>query len=695
MISDLQILDTGSDHVHAQGEIKGLPKREQRYVLNNLEVFRAIDRATSIVAECKRQARICRSADLEGGWSWKRIHARYTAWRDAGRDWRTIVRQWNPGRTQQSLPTETLAWWRSEWARARGRQDTARATYSRLTQHWLSGEEVPGLGNIFSWWGENFPEQTMPHVSRIPRPELLPRGWSQTSFYAAVQPRCKAVARLVQHGSFAAHTHWAAQVLRDRSQLRPFECILFDDVRFDKQVLAQAENGEWQSVYPVGIVAIDLATGCDLGITLMPRLQREDGGHHGITRDGLRLLLHQIFATFGLPPYPVELVVEKAAAAIAKPDQTFLTETFGDRIRIRETEMQDFARIKGGLKERHGTPWSKAWIEAYFRPLQTAIAYLAGSTGTRYDDNPGDLPALVKDSLDLASRARASNIEVSALRGRLLTFDEFHSAVLEAMQILRWRTNHNLQGFDEIFEARLEDGSYLAIQDAAEIPSTALSITSRSEAPVERMRRLVTDTKFSPVPPATLYQLLNDKLAVRIVQGKITVRNKRLQRKAGSITDPLIYWSGDSDLLINERLWSVPLDGYFSADLEVLHLVRDGAYLGSVSRWHRADITDKEALADAAAEVGKARGTIVSDLRRDYLAPQQAEQESDRRHNAAIFAAADPASQMEQAETRHRVTKKRQREILRTDFDSADLLGSDAKGETPEQPNDFNPADLL
>lgn len=688
MIADIQTIESP---IEFHGQIKSLPEREQRYVLNNLEVFRAIDRATSIVAECKRQAQICQGSGLEGGWSWKRIHARYTTWRDSGRDWRTIVRQWNPGRNQQSLPPETIEWWRSEWARARGRQDTARATYTRLTQHWLSGEEVPGLGNIFSWWGETHPDQTMPHVSRIPRPELLPRGWSQTSFYAAVQPRCKAVARLLQHGSFAAHTHWPAQVLRDRSKLRPFECILFDDVRFDKQVLAQAENGEWQSVYPVGIVAIDLATGVDLGITLMPRLQRDDGGHHGITRDGLRLLLHQILSTFGLPTYPVELVVEKAAAAISKPDQAFLTETFGERIQIRETEMQDFARIKNGLKERHGTPWSKAWIEAYFRPLQTAIAHLLGSTGTRYDDNPGDLPALVKESIDLASRARASNIEVTALRGRLLTFDEFHSAIQEAMQILRWRTNHNLQGFDEIFEARLEDGSYQIIQDTADIPSTALSITSRTEAPVERMRRLVSGIQFSPVPPATLYQLLNEKLPVRIIQGKITVRNKRLQRKAGSITDPLIYWSGDSDLLIDERLWSVPLDGYFSADLEILHLVRDGAYLGSVSRWHRTDITDKDALADAAAEVGKARGTIVADMRRDYLAPQEAEQKSDRLHNRAILTAAE---KMSEAETKHRVTKKKQRDIRQADFDTSALL-SEETTETPDQGTDFNPADLL
>lgn len=608
---------------------------ERDWLAMNLAIFGEIDRAPKVTEACRRAGRQCEH--LGRGWDWRSIYRRYKSWLTSGRDPLSIRRRYRS--PVKSLPDETIAWWRSEWARSRGRKDCLKATYHRLTRHWLRGGEVPGLGTIYTWWAEKHP--TLRFVpSQIPRPRYMPQGWSYDTFVRHVKPRSHAGQHLIAFGHFAAHSHWSAQVMRDTSALRPLEYILFDDVRFDKKVLAQAPDGSWQSVYPVGIVGYCLATRCDLEIALMPRLQREDGSHHGITRDGLRLCLHTILSTYGLPPYPMTLVVEKAAAALSAADQNYITNTFGDRIRIIETSMEEYAELRGGMKERHGTPWSKAWIESYFRPLQTALAHLPGATGNRYDNNPGTLEASERAALDLVAKATARGIPVSSLRTPLKTFDQFHAAVREAMEMLRWRTDHQIRSFDEVFEAELPDGSYIPIEDPDALPANATIQRPRKEAPVERMQRIIRQQsiRFEAIHPGMIYPLLHEKARVKIVQGRINVSAQRLRRKAGSGT-PVVYWQRDHDLLNNPDMWSQDLDGYFPEDMSCVHLVRDGAYLGTVRRLAEPGMDDTAALRATAADVVHARNTEAALLRETYLEPQQREWDAAQEHNRTVLAA--------------------------------------------------------
>lgn len=679
------------------GDFGGLAQAEQDYILQNLQVFAILALADRLQAEAKRQAALCRH--LGRGWSAKAILDRFRLYTHGGTkpngdtfaayDWRSLQRAYTNGVRAERLSAETRKFWRGIYARFRGRSDALKAAYHHLIHHcWLAGEAIPGLPEdgeaqtLFTWWAERYPERPLPS-GRIVRPELLPSGWSYDSFRRAVAPATRAQKKVIQFGHFAAHGDWAAQLLRDRRKLRPLECILFDDVRFDTKVLAQDERGAWQSVYPVGIVALDLATGCDLGLTLMPRLKRDDGAHNGITRDGLRLLLYQILTGFGLPPWPVRLVVEKAAAALSHIDQRFLATTLGDRLTVKETSMDTFQRLQGGLREKHGRPWDKGWIEAYFRPLQTHLAGLPGQTGRRYDDTPGELEAAERHSLELCKRAQVAGVAVSALRGRLRTFDEFHAAAREAMALLRYRTDHSLQGFEEVFEGVTADGRYLPILDGNDIPAAVVEIRNRIEAPVERMRRIMAaeGARFQPIDSGALWPLLSTKHPVTIRSGRIRVEIKSLMRKAGTPGDALVYWHHEAEFLRDPRHQGAKLDGYFSDDARLLHVVRDGALLGSVPLQRRVDLTDAEALQREAAHVAADRNRELAQLRDEYLSGEQAEHQANHAHDEQLLAASQPGSLTAAlSEAARKATPRRRPKSTARDF--CDIMDDDDAPET-------------
>ena len=124
-------------------------------------------------------------------------------------------------------------------------------------------------------------------------------------------------------------------LLRDRSKLRFLDMITFDDVRIDNKCLVSMPGMKRQIGYPLGVLALDIATGCDIAHCVKPRIKREaDASTFGIASEDVRYLILNIIETYGLPPYPITFVIENAAATLSRADELAITQTFGDRIRI-------------------------------------------------------------------------------------------------------------------------------------------------------------------------------------------------------------------------------------------------------------------------------------------------------------------------------------------------------------------------
>lgn len=622
-------------------------------------------------------------------------------------DWRIFLKRYTNGSRENAISNPLFtAFVRSLFAETNRIDASVNSVYNRLLDMWYAGKPVPGYGTIFEWCSR---EHRPVPSGGIRRKSDRPAGWSPKNI-SRMLPRSRAVRALVQKGEHAAHSHWGDQLLRDRSQLRPFELIALDDVRFDIKVLLKLPNGTYQPVYPLAIFAIDVATGLILAKAVVGQYTRYrdmDGGplgtKRGIQQADTAFLLSCMLEQYGVPAdWPMHILAENAAASLSEADKQLFTSMLG--IQFETTGLVHRKLTASGFMEQGGMPWSKGWIEAFFRGMHTRINHLKGTTGNRYDNTHGSHDALVRHTMRLIETARSRNIPVSELALPLYQLDEFHAILDEYIARLNNRVAHRLQGFCKVVECELQPGEFLRVDTpgAADIIPVGAEIRHRMESPTERFVRLMSGHTMRQVPRDYLFTLRMDRRV-------ITVRNEQVSWIDTDISsDPLIFRDEASrEALRAYNSCKKALIGFLSSDRSQVHLFTNDdkhQYVASPSLVRRVDIADEHAILKRAGEVDRSRNldrTYAAEL----LAPREAEYAAMREHNARVLGTdrQEPtiADTIEAAETIARASSVRSRKTRQasTSLDASALLDDDeADYEAPAPYTtapSFNGEDLL
>jgi len=553
-------------------------------------------------------------------------------------DWRILLRDYS-GR-KAVLPEEFVRFVVEQWAQFRGRSDCIRALWRHIVQElWLKGQPIPGYGTIDEWCKAT--GRARPHPLMV-RPGELPEGWSESTFRRALPTR-KSTKRQVAGGYLPAHTYQPDQVLTDRSELMPLQYVFLDDTRPDFRCLHFA-GGRGEFVYPLLVLGLDAATGVDVANVAKPRALKspdaedalERKARHGVTHDMALLVVLNVLRRFGLPPYPITFVHENAAACVPPEAKRILKDAFGDRIRFEATSTFKGRMMRYGFTEHGGAPYDKAPIEVFFRVLMTQMARTPMSTGPRYDTAPSENASTERYTLALLNKAGSIESIVKRLQLPALDFHQAHQAIEDALRLLRFRTNHKLQGFERVREWRKSQADeYRPIEELLHLPSEEQAqvsdIIERLECPAERFVRLLQGVQFTAVDEDLLTYLAGERRKVTVRNGKISIMEQSLGN------DQLIYREENNPLLDVEAEGRT-YQGVLSADGSRIVLGdSDGRILGGIYQQGRVSRADKEALH---REQGRVRAARAAD--RDAFAGYALGNTNEalmrlRQHNAQVL----------------------------------------------------------
>jgi hypothetical protein len=556
-------------------------------------------------------------------------------------DWRILVRDY--AGKNKTLPPEFTSWLTEQWAQFRGRSDCVRALWRHVVQEvWLKGNPVPGYGTVDDW--SRTTGRARPHPL-MARPGELPDGWSESTFRRAL-PKRKATRAQVAGGYLPAHTHQPDQVLTDRSQLMPLQYVIIDDHRVDRKCLHFC-NGRGEFVYPLIVGAVDACSAVDTAIVGKPRaLKRseqenadEKSVREGITQDMTLLVVVNTLRELGLPKgYPITFVHEKAAACFPAWAKRFLREAYGDRIQFMATEAFEARMMQHGFRETGGQPYSKALVEVLWRILETQLARQPLATGPRYDDTPSEVKEAESYTLKLLDKVGGLEQALAKLSLPALTFEQAYDGVVSALRLLRYRTNHKLQGFDRVREWRMSPAdNYRPIEELGTLsPEEQLQvqdIIERLECPAERFVRLARNVEFEAVDENLLTYISGTPRKVSVRDGKISLRSQEFGN------DTLVFRESNNPLL-DEEAEGCTYDAVLSPEGDRIVLSKDDRILGCVFRQERVNRADPRALRQEQLRVRQARIADREAFAQYALGDTNTAMERMRLQNAAVVAEA-------------------------------------------------------
>lgn len=615
-----------------RGEFYAMSLEVRNLVLDRLEAMREILLSGRPNRAC---AEIARRKEAEGlrGWSYKRLYALWAEFSRSG-DWRVLRPGWRGPKS--GLPSEFVGYFR-ELLLSGSRRTPCRAARRQVINAFRRGDSIPGYGTKYEWARDT--GRPVPGVVGDDRE--LPDGWSLGNLQR-IRPRNKYVLAGARQGVFAAHSSEPAMLHRDRSKLRFMEVIAFDDVRIDKICMISEKGMKRQFGYPLAVFALDVATGCDIAHVVKPRARRkEDDSLVGIASEDVKQLILNIISQRGLPPYPVKFLIENAAATLSEADELALKQTFRDRIIIERCGVLRDSFLQNGFYEGGGKPWFKAWVEAFFRPFQEQLAFTDGSSGNRYDNMPAQTKYAVGYAKNLLKKCGAREDIADRLLMPYPRFEEVCDTILEALDALRKRTDHNLQGFETVTEwrrdkfDRVHSREELAGLSDGELGS--VEIWDRLESPQERMDRLARGGEFwipDPRQYAHLYAL-KQVWKFEITNGGCSFPARSLKiHKCERIQESLVFQSPPDEII--EKYTGKKMLVYFSDDLSTAHLTYENRHVWACGRVRRIDLGDGEAIRRAAGEVHRRRlegRSVITPL----MPQKEAKLARMRAHNDAVL----------------------------------------------------------
>lgn len=374
-------------------------------------------------------------------------------------------------------------------------QRNSAEAYRQLMAEWHRGDVIPGLP---------------PPSLRGPR---LPRGLSYKNLTLAVNMPSAAALALARQGFAAAKAHLATGP-QDIGHLRPLEYILFDDVELDFLIVVP---GCKKPVKLRLIVAMDLCSRMILSYAVRPGIERADGVEDGLKLTDMKACVARLLRTWGVPlEYQMHFICERGTATLPEGAKTALAELSDGRIVVHETSMI-VGQVFAWKDKATGNSWGKAWLESYFNLLHNSLQHLPGQKGLSYARTPAELHGR-KQALALVERLgdRLPAPYAALLKRPFLSCEEAMEYVHDAFARMARRTEHKLNGFDEIGIWRVSEGH--AWKPEWELPanldpiSHTLEWDKRPEMPVERfMRRLPAIERRHAIHPGDLLTLVEER----------------------------------------------------------------------------------------------------------------------------------------------------------------------------------------
>ena len=276
-----------------------------------------------------------------------------------------------------------------------------------------------------------------------------PSGWSLSSFTR--HKVSKVIKAIAQKGSFEAWKH-LPEVRIDLTTLKPFEWLVVDDHRLDFKVYVDVPGRGVQLVELWGLFVMDVSTRMIVSFALKPRVMREDGTFMAFEHRDMQHLIAHVLCTYGIPTdYDQTWIVENAAAAVSTECENLVNFLSSGRVKIKRTGIQVGDMTLSGFPERWGNYRGKRWLEVWFAALDIVCGGVKGQMGSDYWSKPGSFDARQAFGNRLAKLLDKCTPE---MRAKLeLPFEwagEAHWLVSDAIELLNHRTDHRLEGFEEI-----------------------------------------------------------------------------------------------------------------------------------------------------------------------------------------------------------------------------------------------------
>ncbi len=568
----------------------------------------------------------------------------YYKWKDTG--WRGLMRKFTNG--SEKLPADFIQHFR---ALCENNGRSMKQAMKKLYRAWDAGESIPGYGTWREHYATLYPERDLPPVC-----PGYPKGWSRSTLYE-YQP-LTATRKLKSRG-FAAMKAELPSLVRDPGRLKPLQLVVIDDFEIDQLCYVH----QWdvsgsrmiRAVCPMaGVVAMDVATRRILGMILKPRLPQKSGEEkkakvtkQAITRAEVRLLLFGVIRDYGIPAHGMTILCEKAAAAVTAELQATFMNLFAGRVAITRTSTIDQSVLRSGFGDTGGKPWLKGWIESFFNLLHNiAAGELPGQKGAHYLVKPADLEEKLRVTQRLIGTgprdAQLSDEQLGRARPPFRSPAELCDVYLQIFRWIEQRTDHELLGFDRVYEWRRNEemAPWQPWEQLAELTSeeqTQVIPNDRPESPLERWAKLWPQVQCTKVDSATLMMLLLTPKKAEVKSRHLTfTHNKTGYTWAFDAQSPIAQIPQGSNVLVY-------FDPTRPDHAHVAHL--DGRWLGEVRRWGgptgKVDITDPVAITDAEREAAKLYGSLLSEVRSRPL--HQAEEKKlaeDAAVNAALVAEA-------------------------------------------------------
>ncbi|HEV2329216.1 MAG TPA: hypothetical protein VGY56_10550 [Verrucomicrobiae bacterium] len=578
------------------------------------------------------------------GWALKTFEAKYYAWADK-QDWTVLVNKskapasWRAERA--GLPALFLEHCEKKIAKF-GRRDGKRQAIISIRRHWKTGRDETGRECVIPGYEDGGPGASASGAAtgwEKRDTENCPVGWHPTNISRQIQKRnrlTKAV-RAQMHESHAAALPFLPGIQRDTTNLRFLEEITFDDVRMDWLVF-NTETGQAEELWL--LVARDSATRMVLGFVMHPASIRDDGTATHLGARHMKELAAYILETYPLPPYLVHWIVERGTATLAEAVKAALGELFDNRIKVHYTSMIGGKSPVGYQEKAKGNSRGKASHESHNRLFHTQASHLPGQTGARYDIRPADLNARVEEAKEIWNLAsRLPEHKRGDVKFPLVTQKEARDIIKAFCLEQNLRVDHAIEGFEDVLEwwdgqkwqprSKLASNANLNNGPGASAGGAATRFRQRKEMPVERAMRLIQAvgdcwTRCSPEIIRTFLEH-TQKLEVIEPNGEIIMPVDGKPKTFCHAGQPLP--SGMKVLCYHNP-----------DDPQYIHLTTgDGRFLGTWYQRGRTPTMDQKALAEA-FRYTKAAAAAAESVARDLAAPQVAELEAMRAHNAALMA---------------------------------------------------------
>lgn len=360
------------------------------------------------------------------------------------RGWRALVVAYARKSDYITLPGAFLQFWKQLYLDFKvdgsGKQ-AHRALLDRLAA-WRAGDAqsaIPGFG--------------APPQNQLGKE--YPAGWSLPNLMRHRPP--KMLTALVKKGRSEAKGEYGPLVRRTRRDLEPGEVIMFDDVWQDHDVMYP---GSATVVRPLGLVALDVASGKQISWGMRPRLRNEAGTHTALKAFDMEMIVADVLCRFGVHPNGTTFVLENGTANVSRKTAEFLKARFNvDVIRSGVDRMPAFlGAISGDFK---GNSRFKAALESHHNLMHNALSFLPGYTGK--NRTPPEPTQGMKRAYAALIRQATKDGLPESVRNKLgvghvdwMTFFEVYGAVLERVNA---RTDHDLEGWEKhlVTEARFSE----------------------------------------------------------------------------------------------------------------------------------------------------------------------------------------------------------------------------------------------